>query len=712
MKFLNHMKVLHRFLLLAAIAVLIAAIPTVLFVRERLILIDTLKLEQQGLTPVRNLLGLTQLSQRHRGLSSMVLNGDTLAHDKQRSVAQKLDTSFVEMASRLQRTVHPQSLAELQQITLQWNSLRDNAAGSVLSSSESFAAHSALIVRLTKLASRVAEQSGLDLDSVAESKHLIEASIDNLWAFAESLAKSRGIGSGLMANSFEEPTQLLVLGQQLTDSQRLLERTNANFEIAFAHSPAAKTRLTAVLQSANQAAKTAIVQSADLISAKGHPVFGSEDYFATMTQAVDLSFELMDSSLAMVDDILSQRMADAQKVLFIMLGAFLLLLLLGITSAWLIARSLTRQLGGEPNDMVRWMLRVSQGDLTASLPQSHQQDPQQDHSIMHSMVVMQSNLQKMVQEVRSGAEHMVNASSQIAAGNMDLSERTERQASALEQTSSSTEQLMGTVRQNADNSSQANELAVKASEMVVHGGDQVAKVVSTMDDINQSSRKIIDIISVIDGIAFQTNILALNAAVEAARAGEQGRGFAVVASEVRNLAQRSAVAAKEIKVLIGDSIGKVQEGSRQVALTGATMDEVVASVKRVTLIMSEVNTASHEQSTGIEQVNLAINQMEQITQQNAALVEEAAAASDELKHQARGLQDLVSRFQLPGDSKRPPVPRLTETYVAPTPAIAVSLQRLGGSASSGMAKLRQNGKLPAQKPLPSAAFKADEWEEF
>ena len=711
MNFLNHMKVLHRFLLLAAIAVLIAAIPTVLFVRERLILIDTLQLEQQGLTPVRSLLGLTQQSQRHRGLSAMVLNGDTPARDKQRSVAKKLDASFADLASRLQHSMSPQALLELQQIMLQWNTLRDNAAGSVLSSSESFVAHSELIVRLTKLANRVAEQSGLDLDSVAESRHLIEASIDNLWAFAESLAKIRGIGSGLMVNSFEEPGPLLALGQQLTDGQRLLDRTNANFDIAFAHSPAAKIRLTAVLQSTNQAAKTAMVQSADLVLAKGHPAFAADDYFAAMTQAVDSSFELMDSSLAMVDDILSERLAGTKRVLFIMLGAFLLLLLLGITSAWLIARSLTRQLGGEPNDMVRWMLRVSQGDLTATLPQNHKQDPQQDHSSMQSMVVMQSNLQKMVQEVRSGAEHMVNASSQIAAGNMDLSERTERQASALEQTSSSTEQLMGTVRQNADNSSQANELALKASDMVVHGGDQVAKVVSTMDGINQSSRKIIDIISVIDGIAFQTNILALNAAVEAARAGEQGRGFAVVASEVRNLAQRSAVAAKEIKLLIGDSMVKVEEGSRQVALTGATMEGVVASVKRVTLIMSEVNTASHEQSTGIEQVNLAINQMEQITQQNAALVEEAAAASDELKHQARGLQELVSRFQLPGDSNRPPVPRLTETYVAPTPAIAVSLQRLGGNASSGMAKLRQNGKLSAQKPVP-AAFKSDEWEEF
>jgi methyl-accepting chemotaxis protein len=318
----------------------------------------------------------------------------------------------------------------------------------------------------------------------------------------------------------------------------------------------------------------------------------------------------------------------------------------------------------------------------------------------------------MVQEVRSGAEHVVNASSQIAAGNMDLSERTERQASALEQTSSSTEQLMGTVRQNAYNSNQANQLAVTASEMVARGGDQVAQVVTTMGEINQYSRKIIDIISVIDGIAFQTNILALNAAIEAARAGEQGRGFAVVASEVRNLAQRSAVAAKEIKVLICDSIAKVEEGSRQVALTGATMVEVVSSVKQVTLIMSDVNTASHEQSVGIEQVNLAINQMEQITQQNAALVEEAAAASDELKHQAQGLQVLVSRFQLPGDNIWPSIAPLTDAHVEPKMAKELSLQRSSWPTSVGMAKLSKSGQLASQIQKPASAFKADEWEEF
>jgi methyl-accepting chemotaxis protein len=259
---------------------------------------------------------------------------------------------------------------------------------------------------------------------------------------------------------------------------------------------------------------------------------------------------------------------------------------------------------------------------------------------------MNDSLAKVVGEVRQGTDTMATASSQIASGNQDLSSRTEQQASSLQETAASMEELTSTVKQNADNARQANQLAVSASEVAVRGGSVVSQVVDTMSAINTSSRKIVDIIAVIDGIAFQTNILALNAAVEAARAGEQGRGFAVVASEVRSLAQRSAAAAKEIKGLIDDSVGKVAAGSHQVAEAGQTMEEIVASVKRVTDIMGEIMSASHEQTQGIEQINQAISQMDQVTQQNAALVEEAAAAAGSLQEQAGSLSQVVSVFQL------------------------------------------------------------------
>ncbi len=320
-------------------------------------------------------------------------------------------------------------------------------------------------------------------------------------------------------------------------------------------------------------------------------------------------------------------------------GMTLLILALGAVFAHFISRSITRPL----IQAVSVAQRVAEGDLTSEL---QAQSSDETGQLLHAFNSMNENLRKIVGEVRSGSDSIAAASEEIAAGNEDLSQRTEEQASSLEQTASSMEELTSTVMQNAENAKQANQLAAGASEVAVKGGNVIGQVVLTMSSINDSSKKIVDIISVIDGIAFQTNILALNAAVEAARAGEQGRGFAVVAAEVRTLAQRSAAAAKEIKQLIGDSVHKVEDGTRLVDEAGKTMDKIVTSVKRVTDIMSEIAAASQEQSAGIEEVNQAITQMDQVTQQNAALVEEAAAAAESLKQQAHNLVQAVAAFKL------------------------------------------------------------------
>ncbi|MGY4831209.1 methyl-accepting chemotaxis protein [Sphaerotilaceae bacterium SBD11-9] len=316
-----------------------------------------------------------------------------------------------------------------------------------------------------------------------------------------------------------------------------------------------------------------------------------------------------------------------------------LALLLAAVFAWRITRSVVTPI----NKAKGIAKQIASGDLTHEI---HVQGKDEAAELLESLRAMQHGLREMVGQVRSGADGISTASVQIATGNQDLSSRTEQTASNLQETASSMEQLSGTVKQSADSAQQANQLAASAAEVAARGGSVVSQVVSTMDEINASSKKISDIIGVIDGIAFQTNILALNAAVEAARAGEQGRGFAVVASEVRSLAQRSAEAAREIKALIGSSVEKVESGSRLVADAGTTMTEIVASVKRVTDMIGEISSAASEQSDGIGQVSTAVSQLDQMTQQNAALVEESAAAAESLRDQAGKLAEVVGRFRL------------------------------------------------------------------
>ncbi|HWU98304.1 MAG TPA: methyl-accepting chemotaxis protein [Oxalicibacterium sp.] len=435
---------------------------------------------------------------------------------------------------------------------------------------------------------------------------------------------------------------------------------------------------------------------------------------AEANQMIDAKLvPMLDAYVDSVKDVLSyydDEVAQADKSITadysmgrttLIIGA-LIAILLGALIAWRLTRSITRPL----KEAVLVAGAVAEGDLTArsSLP------PTKDEPgmLLDALGRMQDNLAKTVAQIRTGADTIATASSEIASGNLDLSSRTEEQASSLEETASSMEELTSTVKQNADNARQANQLAVSASDVAGRGGRVVSQVVDTMGEINTSSRKIVDIISVIDGIAFQTNILALNAAVEAARAGEQGRGFAVVAGEVRNLAQRSASAAKEIKSLIGDSVEKVDAGSKLVAEAGTTMDELVDGVKRVADIMAEITAASREQSDGIEQVNQAVTQMDQVTQQNAALVEEAAAAAESLQDQAKRLAQAVSVFRISGDyveAAQDVVPqrRTIQSTAARAPSAAPA-------RSPALATTAAHKKVAAPKPVVST--NTDDWEEF
>ena len=381
-------------------------------------------------------------------------------------------------------------------------------------------------------------------------------------------------------------------------------------------------------------------------------------------------------------------------------------IVLGIIFAVVVGSLLIRAIVGTLNEAVAVANAVASGDLTSKIVVDSGNETGQ---LMQALKIMNDNLVDLVSKVRSGTDSIATASSQIASGNSDLSQRTEEQASSLEQTASSMEELTSTVKQNADNARQANQLAAGASEVAVKGGAVVGQVVQTMSSINESSKKIVDIISVIDGIAFQTNILALNAAVEAARAGEQGRGFAVVATEVRTLAQRSAAAAKEIKELINDSVSKVEVGSQLVDEAGATMDEIVNAVKRVTDIMSEISAASQEQSSGIEQVNQAVTQMDEVTQQNAALVEQAAAAAESMQEQARALTHAVTIFKLTGNgySAATPVKRSNR------PSSVSKLPNRGpATKKNAVSSTASSAPVMAQPRKVAAGGGADEWEEF
>jgi methyl-accepting chemotaxis protein len=373
----------------------------------------------------------------------------------------------------------------------------------------------------------------------------------------------------------------------------------------------------------------------------------------------------------------------------------LLAVLFGLAAAMMIIRSLRAELGGEPSYAKEVASRIAEGDLTLEV-QVRKGDTT---SMLYAMRRMTESLAQLVGEVAEGSRTVADSSAQIAQGNLDLSQRTEEQAGTLEETASSMEELTATVTQNADNARQATQLATGASEVARRGGQVVGEVVSTMTGISDASKKISDIIGVIDGIAFQTNILALNAAVEAARAGEQGRGFAVVASEVRSLAQRSASAAKEIKDLIGDSVHKVEAGTRLVDAAGKTMNEIVAAVAKVTDLITEISTASQEQSSGIGQVNKAISQMESVVQQNASLVEEATASTESMKAQAATLLEMVSRFQLAEQGEAAPVPARAS---APEPAGKAPRQ----VAALAPIKLRPRPEAIAGAPARPIAPKA------
>ncbi|MFD1839863.1 methyl-accepting chemotaxis protein [Paracidovorax cattleyae] len=470
----------------------------------------------------------------------------------------------------------------------------------------------------------------------------------------------------------------------------------------------------------------------DLIKARRDVTAGGmnmQDFIAQFGQGKDKAvmdgFRALQKELDQAESsLLAERKARADRLRSFNTGVILIGSTLAVATAvalglW-VTRSITRQLGGEPNYATGIVRQIAQGNLAVDVETRNGDQT----SLLAGMKDMRDQLARVVGQVRQSSDSIATGSTQIATGNADLSQRTEEQASNLQQTAASMEQLTATVKNNGETARQATQLANSASEVAERGGTVMGQVVNTMGAITDSSRRISDIIGVIDGIAFQTNILALNAAVEAARAGEQGRGFAVVASEVRSLAQRSADAAKEIKALISTSVEKVEAGSQQVEEAGRTMADIVSQVKRVSDLINEISAATQEQTQGIGQVSDAVSQLDQVTQQNAALVEESAAAADSLRAQAGRLVDAVSQFRLHHDQGlQAPAPvavaaprAVAAPAASPLPAARPAPARMPAAPHAAAMAARRPAPAPAKAPAPSLALAGsssqDDWTSF
>jgi len=640
---LSRLKVSTRFVLLGAMAAVLAWLPTALYMREAVSAQSTAAREAAGAAPAIALLKVVQLTQQHRGMTAQLLSGNPGVADARRAKEAETQQAYEALAAALEPGgLSTELRATWSQAQQDWSELRARLASGRLDAAQSFGAHTRLVAHLFEVMDILGDDYGLSLDPELDSYHLIQAALYALPDVTEELGKLRARGSAALVTKALTPETRLAMSTYVAVAEKRLQSMQRSFEKAIARNESIRSVASAALQQSLLQVGQALSLTAEQILNAPSLTYGAPEYFAAMTRSIDGLVQLNARSLDQLALQLESRARAYRLSQQLLLAVLLALAGLGGWLAFHAARSITRQLGGEPADVTDMANAIARGDLSTAIKVRRHDEA----SIVAAMARMQAALRELVLQVRQSSESIAAGSAQIAAGTADLSQRTEEQAANLQQTAASMDEINATVAQHAETAQTATTLAEGASAAAVKGGAVVGQVVSTMEAIAESSKTIAEIVGVIDAIAFQTNILALNASVEAARAGEQGRGFAVVAGEVRSLAQRSAESARQIRTLIGSSAERVDSGARLVEDAGSAMNELVAQVQRVEGLMGEMSRASQEQVQGLGQVGQAVAQLDDVTQRNAGLVEQSAAAADSLKAQAQRLTEVVSVFRL------------------------------------------------------------------
>ncbi|MBL8351054.1 MAG: nitrate- and nitrite sensing domain-containing protein [Burkholderiaceae bacterium] len=648
-RFIDNLRMAHKFLLVGAIALVMLAVPGAIVLRDGFGNVQTTRAEMAGLPPSGAMLKLVRLTQQHRGLANGMLAGNAAMaptrQAKQAEVQQALAAAQAALATLGDDKLREQAA----RMASDWQALAGDVAGKSVDGAQSFARHTVLIADQLTLLEDIATSSGIVLEEEPAAYFMQAALLRALPEATEALGQMRARGAALLTRgqaSAEDRARLEALAQRFQRAQRDSSRLLA---LASQHDGEIGKALKGALGAAQVSTEAALGLVDQKILRADKLDFAALDYFAAATRAIDDQFGLIDIGFKRLDEQLAGQAHAARNTLLALTAGLLLLAALGGWVMWVATRGTTAAVACA----LRLAEAVAAGDLRVQVPAAGRDEIGQ---LLRALAAMNQGLSRVVSGVRQNAESVATASQQIAQGNHDLSGRTEQQAAALQQTAATMDELGSTVRNTAEHAREANSLAQGAGEVAQRGSVAMGQVVQTMKGINDSSRRIADITGTIDSIAFQTNILALNAAVEAARAGEQGRGFAVVAGEVRLLAQRAAEAAREIKQLIATSVESVEQGSLQVDHAGDTMADVVTAIDRVRGIVAEISGASAEQSAGVSQVGEAVTQMDQATQQNAALVEESAAAAESLRQQAQQLVQAVSSFRLDEARAAPALP--------------------------------------------------------